>query len=135
MTEQDTLREQIKWAREFWQTKPLGETGRNWVGEICDAAEQSLTFRRLPLPEELDEKALFAMFDATKSNMTKCGAMREAYRALYEHLTKPKRVWRVSAGGINIVHVHETEDAALERAKELLRNGEVAVITSTKESA
>lgn len=93
MTEQDKLREAIKRIDDY------SGISREDVTRVARAAEQSLTFRRLPLPEELDEKALFAMFDATKSNMTKCGAMRAAYKALYEHLTKPKTkmvdVWRV----------------------------------------
>lgn len=46
----------------------------------------------MPHPDSLDEKTLFAMWDAQNwpHDITKCDAMRAAYKALYDRLTRPK---------------------------------------------
>lgn len=100
MTEQDKLRKALEAAQEGLRYG--SEFGAEAISilvphlkRLVDAAEQSLTFRRLPLPEELDEKTLEAMWcNASGSNfggqLKGISRMRAAYKALYEHLTKPK---------------------------------------------
>lgn len=95
MTEQDKLRKALEAAQEGLRYG--SEFGAEAISilvphlkRLVDAAEQSLTFRRLPLPEELDDKALLAMWIGQASTITKSDSIRAGYKALYEHLTKPK---------------------------------------------
>lgn len=43
----------------------------------------------MPVPAALTEQQLFAMWDAQHGTITKCSAMRAAYKALYESVVPP----------------------------------------------
>lgn len=53
----------------------------------ADVREAIERLQRLPAPDELSEQQLFAMWDAASPQVTKCSAMRAAYRALYDALS------------------------------------------------